>query len=434
MVGLTDLVVKETAHLGGTIRAPSSKSLTHREFVAAALSDGRSEIRKALICDDTLATVEACRMLGAEITWMDEEAVEVQGRSKPLTPKEVINCRDSGSTMRFLAPVCALPDGISVLTGGESLRKRPMQPILDALRRLGVECYSALRDGRPPLVVFGGGIEGGETSIRGDVSSQFISGLLFAAPMAESDIDIVLSTPLESRPYVALTIDALRKHGVEVEVQPDYDGFHIPSGQTYFPVSHEIEGDYSSAAFILAAAAITDSHVRVENLRVDSIQGDRAFVGLLEKTGVQVVVGMDFVEVQGVKGNMSPVDVDLRENPDLVPVCAALSCVAQGMSVIRGVERLRFKESDRITALAQELRKLGAKVTVLDGAFEIEGQERLHGGELDSHGDHRIAMACVVAALRAEGASVIGGAECISKSYPDFVRDMISLGGKINER
>jgi len=252
--------------------------------------------------------------------------------------------------------------------------------------------------------------------------------------MAKSDIDVVLSTPLESRPYVALTIDTLRKHGVEVEVQPDYGGFHIPSGQTYFPVSHEIEGDYSSAAFILAAAAITDSHVRVENLKVDSIQGDRAFVDLLEKMGVQVVVGMDFVEVQGVKGDLRPVDVDLRENPDLVPACAALSCVAQGTSVIRGVERLRFKESDRMTALAEELGKLGAKVKTLDGAVEMEGRERLHGAELDSHGDHRIAMACVIAALKAEGTSAIRGTECISKSYPDFIRDVISLGGKVNER
>jgi len=192
VVGLTDLIVKETTHLSGTVSAPSSKSLTHRAFVAAALSDGRSEIRRALICDDTLGTVDACRMLGAEITWTDEEVVEVQGRPKPLTPKEVINCRDSGSTIRFLTPVSALADGISVLTGGESLRKRPMQPMLDALGRLGVECYSALRDGRPPVVVFGGGIEGGETSIRGDVSSQFVSGLLFATPMAKSDTDIVL--------------------------------------------------------------------------------------------------------------------------------------------------------------------------------------------------------------------------------------------------
>jgi len=252
--------------------------------------------------------------------------------------------------------------------------------------------------------------------------------------MAKSDTDIVLSTPLESRPYVALTIDTLRKHGVEVEVQPDYGGFHIPSGQTYIPSSHEIEGDYSSAAFLMAAAAITDSHVTVENLKEDSIQGDRAVVTLLEKMGVQVSVGTDFVEVQGVGDNLRPVDADLRENPDLVPVCAALSCLAQGRSVIRGVERLRFKESDRMTTLAQELRKLGAKVTILDNAFEIEGQERLHGAELESHGDHRIAMTCVVAALKAEGNTLIRGTECISKSYPDFVRDMISLGGKINER
>ncbi len=172
----------------------------------------------------------------------------------------------------------------------------------------------------------------------------------------------------------------------------------------------------------------------MENLNEDSIQGDRAIVDLLEKMGVQINVGTDFIEVQGVEDNLRPIDVDLRDNPDLVPVCAILSCLAPGKSVIRGVERLRFKESDRMAVLSQELTKLGAKVRTSDGALEVEGGKELRGAELNSHGDHRIAMACVVAALKAEGTTVVHGAECISKSYPDFVRDMISLGGQISER
>jgi len=431
---LTDLIVKETANLSGTVRAPPSKSLTHRALIAAALSEGRSEIREPLICDDTLATIHACRMLGTEIARIEEDAFEVHGRGKPLTPRDVIDCRDSGSTMRFLTPVCALAEGISVLTGGESLRSRPMQPILKALRQLGVECYSSLPDGHPPIIVFGGGIEGGETSMRGDVSSQFVSGLLFAAPMARSDTDILVSTPLESKPYVRITVDTLREHGVAVEVQQDCSRFHLPSGQTYSPSDHAIEGDYSSAAFLLAAAAITNSHLRVNNLKPNSSQADQVIVGLLEKMGVQIGVGRGFVEVRGVEDDLRPVDVDLRDSPDLVPVCAVLSSIALGESVIRGVERLRFKESDRISALSQELTKLGAKVTALDGALKIEGRRRLRGAELNAQGDHRIAMACVVAALKAEGTTMIHGAECISKSYPDFVRDIMLLGGQVFEQ
>jgi 3-phosphoshikimate 1-carboxyvinyltransferase len=431
---LTDLIVKETAGLSGTAKAPSSKALTHRAFIAAALSDGRSEIRKPLLCDDTLATIDACRIIGAKIKQTNTEIFEVQGVSKPATPRDVINCRDSGSTMRFLIPVCALADGISSLTGRESLRRRPMEPLLEALRQLGVQCCSARRNGNPPIVVFGGGIDGGEARIRGDVSSQFISGLLFATPMARNETDIILSTPLESKPYVTVTLDVLRKHGVQVEVQPDHSRFHVSSGQRYAPFNHVIEGDYSSAAFLLAAAAVTNSRLKVENLNKDSLQGDRVIVKLLEQMGVQIKAGRDFVEVQGVKNDLKPIDVDLRDNPDLVPVCAVLSCLAPGKSVIRGVKRLRFKETDRIAALLGELTKLGVKVKTVDGVLEVEGTKSLRGAELDSHRDHRIVMACVVAALKAEGTTVLHGIECINKSYPDFVRDIISIGGAVVER
>jgi 3-phosphoshikimate 1-carboxyvinyltransferase len=430
---LTDLIVEETVSLTGIVRAPSSKAQTHRVFIAAALSEGHSGIRKPLVCDDTLATIDACRMLGAEIEHK-EETFEVKGRTIPLTPRAIIDCRNSGSTMRFLAPVCALANGTSSLTGRGSLRRRPMGPLLEALRQLGVQCRSVHEDEHPPLVIFGGGIDGGEACIRGDVSSQFISGLLFATPMARNETDIVLSTPLESKPYVTTTLDVLLKHGVEVKVQPDYCRFHVPPRQRYAPSNHEIEGDYSSAAFLLAAAAITDSHLRVENLDTNSLQGDRLIVSLLEQMGVPIQNGRDYVEVQGVKNNLKPIDVDLRDNPDLVPVCAVISCFAPGKSLIRGVKRLRFKESDRIAALLSELTKLGAKVNTLAGVLEIDGVRRLHGTELDSHGDHRIAMACAVLALRADGTTIIRGIECINKSYPDFVKDIVSIGGVVVER
>ncbi len=431
---MADLIVEETAALGGIVEAPPSKSITHRVFIAATLSPGLSVIRNPLVCDDTLATMKACRMLGARIREKEPNVFEIQGCSEILTPENVIDCHDSASTMRFLTPVCALAEGISVLTGGKSLRRRPMGPLLDAMRQLGVECYSTRGDGYPPIVVFGGGIEGGEASMPGDVSSQFVSGLLFATPMAQEDTDIKISTILESKPYVEITMNVLRSHGIKVEADPDYRSFHIPCNQRYSPSNHTVEGDYSSAAFLLAAAAITDSKIRVTNLREDSKQGDRMIIDILKKMGVKIRLGRDFVEVEGAETHLQPFNVDLRDNPDLIPVCTVLACFAHGRSLIHGVKRLRFKESDRVAALLNEFRKMGAKIRAINNIIEVEGGEKLRGAELSSHGDHRIAMACIVSALRAEGTSVIRGVESINKSYPNFLRDIKSIGAKIIER
>ncbi len=431
---MTDLIVKQTESLTGIIRAPSSKSLTHRALIATSISEGRSRIENVLFCDDTLATLEACHMLGAEISKKEHNILEVTGLSKPLTPSNVINCRDSASTMRFIAPVCSLADGISVLTGGKSLRRRPMEPLLSALMQLGVLCYSTKGDGCPPLIIFGGGIAGGESFIPGDVSSQFISGLLFASPLGKADVDIFLSSPLESKPYVEMTVDILRKHKIKFEVQSNYRRFHVPGKQTYKPFNHVLEGDFSSSAFLLAAAAITDSKVRILGLQRNSVQGDRIIVNLLREMGVQIKEDKDFFEVQGTKDRLRPINIDLRDNPDLVPVLAVVSCFASGKSVIRGVKRLTFKESNREAAILEELTKMGAKINVNRETIEIDGVKTLRGGELDSHGDHRIAMMCIIAALRAIETTTIKGVECINKSYPNFVKDIASLGAEVHER
>ena len=429
---MTDLIIRGKVSLSGSIKAPPSKAHTHRVIIASALSEGISEIYNALICDDTLATISACRMLGAEIKKFPNDTLRISGFSKPKTPENVIDCGNSGSTLRFITPVCALANGISVLTGGESLRRRPMGPLIEALNQLGVRCYSTRMNGCPPIIVFGGGIKGGSATIRGDISSQFISGLLFATPMADNDTDIILSTPLESKPYVNITLDTIRKHGIKVKFSSNV--FHVPCGQKYKPCNHLIEGDYSSAAFLLAAAAITGSHIKVENLAKGSLQGDRIIVEILGKIGAYVDVGEDFVEVEGADEKLKPLNVDMRDNPDLVPVCAVLACMADGKSVIQGVRRLRFKESDRIESLSSELSKMGANIKPLDDRLIIYGGKDLHGAEIDPHGDHRIAMACMVAALKASGETIIHDAECINKSYPNFVRDMRSLGVEVLER
>jgi len=433
VIEMTGIIVKKTDRLSGTVEAPPSKAHTHRAIIAASLSEGHSSIRNPLICDDTLATQEACIMLGARIERVDGN-LEINGISKPLTPEDVINCGDSGSTIRFLTPVCALADGISILTGGKSLRKRPMGPLLKALSDLGVRCYSANLNGFPPIVVFGGGIGGGRTSIRGDVSSQFISGLLFATPKADGDTEMALSTRLESKPYVNLTMDFLKKHGVEVHLDTNSERFIIPCKQRYVPFDHVIEGDYSSAAFLLSAAALIDSQVRVNNLKQDTLQGDRVIVDILEEMGVHIVVGEDLIEIEGVGHGLEGLSIDLQDNPDLVPICTVLACFARGESVIHGVSRLRFKESDRIASVISELGKMGAKLTASKDSLIILGGSKLHGAELDCHNDHRISMACTIAALRAEGTTLIQGIESINKSYPNFVKDIILLGGNAVER
>jgi len=427
---MTDLIIRKTEKLSGTVGAPPSKAYTHRALIAASLSEGRSSIKEALVCEDTLATANACSMLGAKIKKVKEGFV-VDGVSKLATPEDVIHCRDSGSTLRFITPVCALADGISVLTGNEGLRRRPMEPLLAALRQLGVQCHSTRADGCAPIVVFGGGVKGGKASIRGDVSSQFVSGLLFAAPGAFADTEIMVTNELESKPYVTMTIEVLRKHGVKVEPSPDHSRFFVPCGQVYMPFSHIVEGDYSSAAFLLAAASVTDSRVKITNLRGKSLQGDRIMVDILREMGSQVKLGEDYVEVQGAKQGLEGISIDLRDAPDLVPICAVLGCLARGKTSISSVKRLRFKESDRIASISNELRKMGGEVTKSEDGLTIKGVKRLRGTELNSHNDHRIAMACAVAGLRAEGTTIIHGIQCVNKSYPNFVKDLRSLGGEV---
>lgn len=429
---MAKLTVGKTERLDGSVRAPPSKAYTHRAVIAASLSKGKSLIRYPLKCRDTEATIKACSMLGAKIKQVEKEnSLIVEGFSKPKAPDNIINCKGSGSTIRFLTSICALADGASVLTGDRSLRKRPMQPLIDALNQLEARCFSAKNDGKPPIIVLGEGLKGGEASLVGNVSSQFISSILFAAPKAKKETGIAVNTPLESKSYVEMTLSILKAHSIKVECSSRYDRFTVPCEQEYTPANHVIEGDYSSAAFVLAAASITKSKVRVTGLRRRTLQGDKAIVNIIREMGVAISLDEDSIEVSGSGEKLKPVDVDLRDSPDLVPVCAALACFAEGETVIRGVGRLRFKESDRLLALASEFGKMGAKIKVSGDSLTIDGGVGLHGAHLHSHRDHRIAMACAVVALRADGETVIHGIESIKKSYPNFVQDLKSLGGKL---
>ncbi len=421
-----DVTVENTDHLDGVVSAPPSKAYTHRMLIATSLSNGTSKIFNPLISDDTQATLEAVKALGAK-TELHENYWTVHGQETLKTPDQPIDCRESGSTLRFMIPVAALASGHSTFLFGASFERRPVAPLLESLKELGVE--STIQRNNSSVMVRGGGIRGGKTSIRGDISSQFISGLLFACPKANEDTEIAVTTKLESKGYVEMTFEVLVEHGLEGAVNPELSCLWIPANQSYRPCDHTVPGDFSSAAFLLAAAAVTSSRVTVKNLEYQTAQGDRAIVSILEEMDAAVKIRDNSVEVNG--GQLVGVDIDAKDIPDLVPVCAVLACYAEGRSEIYNAKRLRYKESDRLDSISTELKKMGADIIVNEDGLTINGSSGLHGATIDPHNDHRIAMACAVAALGAVGETKIQNVECINKSYPQFFSDLRVLGANV---
>jgi 3-phosphoshikimate 1-carboxyvinyltransferase len=424
---MTDVIVRKAEGLKGEVCAPPSKAYTQRMVIATALSHGTSKISGPLVSDDTEAALRAVKALGAKVKatedcWTVEGAQPLRGAQKP------IDCGESGATLRFMIPVAALAPEPSVFVFGKSLERRPIAPLLQSLKQLGVEAHNQSLGGKPSIRVQGGGISGGKTTIRGDISSQFVSGLMFACPMARVDTEITLATPLESKGYVKMTRAVLAEHGVKVSISEDFDRLRIPSNQTYKPCRHRVPGDFSSAAFLLAAAAITRSDVSFMNLDYETVQGDKAVLGILKRMGVNGKVCPDHIEVKGKGGLLEAVDVDARNIPDLVPVCTVLACYAKGTSKIHDAHRLRYKESDRLLSLYLELKKMGAQIAMDESSLTVEGPCALHSAVVDPHNDHRIAMACAVAALGASGETRVQNAECVRKSYPKFFSDLRALG------
>jgi 3-phosphoshikimate 1-carboxyvinyltransferase len=420
-----ELTVKNTKQLKGVVSAPSSKGYTHRMLIAAALSDGISKLFNPLVSDDTLATLEAIKSLGVEIE-LNEDYWTIYGQEALKTPNQPIDCKESGSTLRFLIPVAALTSGSSTFLFRTSFKRRPIDPLLESLRNLGVE--STVQESSS-VFIQGGGIKGGKTSIKGDISSQFISGLLFACPKAKNDTEISVTTELQSKTYVEMTLEVLVKHGLEGNVNPSLSHFQIPANQSYRPHNHIVPGDFSSSAFLLAAAAITSSKITVKNLQNQSVQGDKAIIGILQDMGATVTISNNSVTIEN--GKLIGIDIDAKNIPDLVPVCAVLGCYAKGHSTIYNAKRLRYKESDRLKSISTELRKMGAKIKENSDGLKINGLCKLKGAKINPHNDHRIAMACTIAALGAKGRTRIQDIECINKSYPQFFIDLHSLGANI---
>jgi 3-phosphoshikimate 1-carboxyvinyltransferase len=425
---MVDVIVKKTGKLSGQVCAPPSKSYTQRMVIAAALANGTSKVSNPLLSEDTEATLRAVTALGARVK-VAEGCWTIEGSMPLKSSKEPIDCGESGATLRFMIPVAALTSNSSTLVFRGSFEKRPVEPLLASLRELGAEVHSGKLGGKDAVFMAGGGIAGGETSIAGNVSSQFISGLMFACPKAQADTEIMLTSPLESSDYVKMTQAVLVKYGVKVPTHEKH--IHIPAGQSYTPSNGRVPGDFSSAAFLLAAAAITYSRVELNNLDCRTVQGDKAIMGILKNMGVNGKVCEDGIEIEGTGNFLKPIEVDAKNIPDLVPAIAVLACYAKGTSHIFGAHRLRLKESNRLESLYLELTKMGAQITINDDGLIIEGGSPLHGEVIDPHNDHRIVMACALAALIADGETTIQNSECVRKSYPQFFTHLKQIGADL---
>ncbi|MDR3295299.1 MAG: 3-phosphoshikimate 1-carboxyvinyltransferase [Clostridiales Family XIII bacterium] len=394
----------------GTITPPASKSLSHRAAICAALAHGESVIHNVTLSEDIEATLGGVNALGCE--WrLKDGSLHIDGGTKRHA--DLIHCMESGSTLRFLIPVAALSGKQTVFKGKGRLLVRPMGAYDDVFAKTNVSFSHTQREIRVR-----GPLCGGVYTLPGDVSSQFVSGLLFALPLTKGDSEIRLSSPLESRQYAEMTMDVMHSFGVETEVLDDT--FLIKGGQRYSPSEYTVETDYSQAAYFLGAAAL-GLDVKCAGLSVDSQQGDSVFLQMLEKMGAKVTWKGGVVSVHAEK--LSAITVDARENPDLIPPVAALCCFCEGSSHIVNAGRLRMKESDRLHALAEELGKLGAKITEKADGLTIVGAPALKGGVADAHHDHRIAMAMALAAVRCTEEVKLVGWHNVSKSYPDFWND-----------
>lgn len=412
----------------GTVEAPPSKSYSHRAFVIGSMGH-YAKITKPLLSADTLATIDACRAFGAEIK-IEGDTVEIAGIiGKPKVPDNVVDAKNSGTTLRLCMSVAALADGATVFTGDGSLRRRPNGPLIKALNELNAVCYSTRGTGTAPIVVHGI-MDGGKARIKGDVSSQFISSLLISCPFAKNDTIIEIEGELKSRPYIDVTLEMLETAGCRIA--SNYREFSIPAGQDYDLKAYRVPGDFSSAAYPLAAAAITKSKVTVNNL-FESKQGDAAILEYLLDMGANIFWDEKKGAVTAEGGELHGIDVDAGATPDLVPTLAVLGAYASGTTTINNAEHVRYKETDRLHAIATELKKMGADITEKADGLVIHGGKPLKGATVDGYDDHRIVMSLAIAALAAEGTTSIGTAESVSISYPGFFDDMKRLGAKVEQ-
>lgn len=421
----------EPGSLTGTLRVPSSKSMGHRALICAALAQGKSQVEEVSLSKDILATCDCLRQLGAGITSQKETdgrtGFTVEG-CRPRQAGKTLDCGESGSTLRFLIPLAAVCGETFTFIGAGKLGSRPLDPYEAIFREQGLLFQKGSEMENFPLKIQGP-LRPGHFTLPGDVSSQFISGLLFALPLLDGESTLEITGKLESQSYIALTLSALQKYGIRIE-HDNYRRYRIPGNQQYQPRQGAVEGDYSQAAFWLTAGMLGRT-IDLLGMDPDSLQGDKAIIPILQKMGGQVV----FEGEKLVSRPATPLGttIDGGDCPDIIPVLTVAAALSQGHTEIIHAERLRLKECDRLKAMTTELNKLGAKITERPDGLSIDGVEELNGGTVDCWNDHRIAMSLAVASIFCREPLTLVGAECVAKSYPEFWQDFAALGGRYEQ-
>ena len=410
--------MEKTIHpsqVSGEVRPPCSKSYAQRALAAALLSDGETTLSNIELCDDTRYAMNVITGLGASVRQTGPTEYVIRGGLAPIT--DTINTGESGLATRLFTPIAALCDRRMTITGTGTMLRRPIGMMIDPLRNLGVQVRS---NGYLPITVQGP-LRGGETDVEAYVSSQFPTGLLMSLPLAEGDTILHVEQP-NSLPYLAVTVDLASKFRIRME-HNGFREFFIPGGQHYHPAKLHIEGDWSSAAFMLVAGAIA-GEVTAKRMNTLSLQADLAIIQALTKAGAVIITTPDEITVR--KRELTGFDFDATQRPDLFPILAVLGANCEGTTHIRGVNRLVYKESNRAEAIVSEYTKLGMDVALEDDVMTVRGGS-LSGGTIDSCNDHRIAMAAAIAALAASGPVTITNAQAVTKSYPRFWDDLDSI-------
>lgn len=415
--------------LGGLIDCPPSKSYTHRAIVVSSLAEGKSLITNPLRSRDTNATLLACKMLGVDINDRPNQ-IMISGRKGFEPPNDIINVENSGTTLRFLTPMSALvKKGYTVITGDKSIRRRPMNPMIQALGKVGVECYSTRLNGFAPILVKGGGIRGGTTTLSGAISSQFLSGLLISGIYAKSDLEIEIEGRQVSRPYIDSTIAIMKEFGISIK-SSEYSFFSVKEGR-YKSTSFNVPGDFSAAALLLSAGAMLADELIVSGLDFSLPQGDSRIVEFLERLGARIRkdVGRGRVSISRCE-SFEGGEFDLSDTPDLLPAISILSLKSRKPIKVIGISHARFKETDRPGIIASELSKLGLEIKMKNDELLLNKPGELKRACLDAHDDHRLFMSFVIAAMLTDG-SVIRGADSVDVSYPKFLVELKKIGGNI---
>ena len=416
--------------LKGSVKIPPSKSMAHRAIICAALSDGICRIDNIDYSDDIIATINAMNSLGATIEKYDDyiEVVGIYKNINKIKRNRIIDCNESGSTLRFLVPISLLFKGSNKFIGKGNLGKRPLTTYYNIFNNQGIK-YS-YEENNLNLVV-DGELKPGVFEVEGNISSQFITGLLFALPLLNGDSKIIITKEMESKGYIDLTLKAISDFGIEI-INNNYSEFIIKGNQKYNARNYRVEGDYSQAAFFLCADGL-GNNVVCRDLDLNSLQGDKEIIDILER--MNVVFNTNEIGLSGeVSGELISTVIDGSQCPDIIPVLSAVSALSKGTTEIINAGRLRIKECDRLSAVTSELKKLGAQIIEKEDGLVITGVEKLQGGvEVWSHKDHRIAMTLAIASTMCKKPIIIKDYECVAKSYPSFFEDFKALGGNIHE-